>query len=198
MTLDKALKGAFTAACRDLAREMGPAPTADIIEERLTEATWTLARLPDRELAMVRGGNSWPEYRLEHDKDYKEELTPLQQRLRTVPTSGEIDRMQPSLDLLQHIAEDQIRRIVFWACSSRFGEMMTKSGQPNYPLWEMVAQRLNLDMSERTIRRRYRQGLDLIVEGERLNRGIVDLPSTDRSNTVDKINSLIRKYGRKR
>ena len=124
------------------------------LEGRLVEATWTLRRLPDRERSFLSLSTMiWPDT-VAGPGDYAPTgLTSLQARRRARIDPKEIDRMQPTLDLLPLLPDVTDRQLLFWAAWHQDGER-----QARLP-WAKVRRSLGLNLSRWTLKRRYEHGL---------------------------------------
>lgn len=124
------------------------------LEARLVEATWTLRRLPDRERSFLSLSTMiWPDA-VAGPGDYAPTgMTSLQARRRARIDPKEIDRMQPTLDLLPLLPDITDRQLLFWAAWHQDGECQTRLP------WAKVRRSLGLSLSRWTLKRRYENGL---------------------------------------
>ncbi|GHF18082.1 hypothetical protein GCM10017044_10740 [Kordiimonas sediminis] len=131
---------------------------SDFVEHRLVEATWTLRRLPDKEAGFLYSRRVlWPET-VSGPEDYPNgSLSLLEARKHMRLSAAQIDRMEPSLDILRCLPDREDRRIVFWGAWHQDGEQ-----QPRIP-WAKVRRSLGSDLSRWTLKRRYQNGLDWLV-----------------------------------
>ena len=133
------------AALEDLVRSL---------ESRFVEATWTLRRLPDRERSFLSLSTMvWPDA-ISTAGDYApNSMTSLQARRRARIDPKEIDRMQPTLDLLPLLPDITDRQLLFWTAWHQDGECQAKLP------WAKVRRSLGLSLSRWTMKRRYENGL---------------------------------------
>lgn len=124
------------------------------IETRLVEATWTLRRLPDRErgLLSVRG-MIWPDAPTAAGDYGPAPMSAMRARRSARIDPKEIDRMQPTLDLLLLLPDLNDRKLLFWAAWHQDGEQ-----QARLP-WAKVRRSTASDQSRWTLKRRYENGL---------------------------------------
>ena len=124
------------------------------LEGRLVEATWTLRRLPDRERSFLSLSTMiWPDV-VAGPGDYAPTgMTSLQARRRARIDPKEIDRMQPTLDLLPLLPDVTDRQLLFWAAWHQDGECQTRLP------WAKVRRSLGVSLSRWTMKRRYENGL---------------------------------------
>ncbi len=124
------------------------------LESRLVEATWVLRRLPDRERGFLSLSTMvWPDS-VAGPADYAPQaMTSFQARRRARIDPKEIDRMQPTLDLLGLLPDITDRQILFWAAWHQGGERQTRLP------WAKVRRSLGLNLSRWTLKRRYENGL---------------------------------------
>lgn len=146
------------AACNRAGRGTAGAPGVEDITPRLeidmVNAAWTLRRLPDREAGFLKlRGALWPETASEPGSYAPDPLTSFQARRRVRITAAEIDRMQPTLDLLLLLPELAERRLLFWAAWHQNGEVSCRIP------WAKVRQSLATDLSRWTLKRKYQEAL---------------------------------------
>ncbi|WP_374764278.1 hypothetical protein [Yunchengibacter salinarum] len=144
---------------------------ARVIESALITAVWTLRRLPDRDRAFLFARQvMWPEIGAGETGAEAGGRAPVgsviplaPQGKRGVygrqarPDAKQIDAMQPALDLLALVPDQDDRQILFWAAWHQNG-----APQSRIP-WARVAQSVGLDLSRWTYKRRYGQGLDWLA-----------------------------------
>lgn len=124
------------------------------IEQDMVSATWTLRRLPDREAGFLRlRGALWPETASDAGSYAPDPLTSFQAKRRVRITAQEIDRMQPTLDLLLLLPDLEDRRMLFWACWHQNGEVSARIP------WAKVRTSLGTSQSRWTLKRRYVEAL---------------------------------------
>jgi len=135
----------------------GKAAVQDVvphIEQDMVSAAWTLRRLPDREAGFLRlRGALWPETASEPGSYAPDPLTSFQAKRRVRITAQEIDRMQPTLDLLLLLPDIEDRRLLFWSCWHQNGEVSARIP------WAKVRTSLGTDQSRWTLKRRYDEAL---------------------------------------
>lgn len=149
-----ALRHTAKALAREFAHRPDKEALVPLLEARLIAATWTLRRLPDRERGFQRmRGSLWPETVADGGTYAAEGLTSFQARMRARPTAGEIDAMQPTLDLLLLLPDVEDRRIVFFACHHQDGEVGGRIP------WARVRRASGLTLSRWTFKRRYEAAL---------------------------------------
>ncbi len=146
------------AACSRTGRGAAGLPGVEDIIPRLeidmVSATRTLRRLPDREAGFLKlRGALWPETASEPGSYAPDPLTSFQARRRVRITAVEIDRMQPTLDLLLLLPELDDRRLLFWAAWHQYGEV------GNRIPWVKVRRSLATDLSRWTLKRKYQEAL---------------------------------------
>ena len=126
----------------------------DLVEARLVNATWTLRRLPDRERGLLSMRTMiWADGHAAAGDYAPVSLTSLQARLRTRIDPKDIDRMQPTLDLLPLLPDVTDRQLLFWAAWHQDGERQAKLP------WAKVRRSMGVDLSRWTLKRRYENGL---------------------------------------
>jgi len=137
-------------------RRDGPEVLTRRIEERLVEAAWTLARLPDRERAWIYG-------QTRHGMDYvnersdDEDAVPRPMR-PAAPSPGAISRWSEALDWLRCLSPEQAR-LVFGAVLSRRGDMARRIS------WEKVRRLSGLQVSRQRLSVLYDRALgDIAAE----------------------------------
>lgn len=124
------------------------------IETRLVEATWTLRRLPDRERGFLSvRGMIWPDAPTGAGDYGPEPMSAMRARRSARIDPREIDRMQPTLDLLLLLPDLNDRKLLFWAAWHQDGEK-----QPRLP-WSKVRRSMVSNQSRWTLKRRYENGL---------------------------------------
>lgn len=146
------------AACSRAGRGFADMPGVEDIISRLeidmVNAAWTLRRLPDREAGFLTlRGALWPETASEPGGYAPEPLTSFQARRRVRIAAAEIDRMQPTLDLLRLLPELADRRLLFWAAWHQNGEVSCRIP------WAKVRRSLETDLSRWTMKRKYQDAL---------------------------------------
>lgn len=128
------------------------------VEDRLISAAWTLRRLPDREAGFLKlRGAFWPETAAEPGTYAPESLTSFTARRRVRVSAQEIDRMQPSLDLLLLLPDADDRRLLFWAAWHQDGEKSARI--PWAKVRRSLADGSGAGLSRWTMKRRYQEGL---------------------------------------
>ncbi len=165
----KTVERALEQAAKDLALEAGLLPDDEsvtlkdehdplgyddslyaVVETRMVEAAWTLRRLPDREASFIYAKQvMWPDVKPDGIDNIPEPLTTLQARKRVRLTPKAIDRMQPTLDLLHLLPDQDDRRILFWGAWHQDGEV-----QSRIP-WAKVRRSMRVGLSRWTLKRRY-------------------------------------------
>lgn len=124
------------------------------IETRLVEATWTLRRLPDRERGFLSvRGMIWPDAPTGAGDYGPAPMSAMRARRSARIDPREIDRMQPTLDLLLLLPDLNDRKLLFWAAWHQDGER-----QARLP-WAKVRRSMASDQSRWTLKRRYENGL---------------------------------------
>ncbi|NVJ69675.1 MAG: hypothetical protein HWE08_04935 [Alphaproteobacteria bacterium] len=147
-----------------------PPEVEDIIprlENWMITACWTLRRLPDREAGFLRlRGALWPETAPEAGTYAGTSVTSFQARRRVRISAEEIDRMQPTLDLLLLLPDVADRRLLFWAAWHQEGEVLARIP------WAKVRRSLDLSASRWTLKRQYQGALEwlarlVLLQGEK-------------------------------
>lgn len=124
------------------------------VEERIVSATWTLRRLPNRERGYLKmRGMLWPDTPAQAGDYAPADMTAMQARRAARIAPEEIDRMQPSLDLLQLLPDVSDRKLLFWAAWHQDGELQAKIP------WAKVRRSMDCTLSRWTLKRRYDNGL---------------------------------------
>ncbi|WP_417452207.1 hypothetical protein [Kordiimonas sp.] len=127
---------------------------AGLLDTRLVRASWTLRRLPDRERGFLQlRGSMWPEIAADGGTYAAPGMTSYQARRQVRLSAGEIDQMQPTLDLLQLLPDREDRKIAFYAAWHQDGE---PGGRVP---WAKVRRSTGLALSRWTFKRRYEGAL---------------------------------------
>ncbi len=153
--LAASLKAASPVSGRNLAdRDEHLCALVEKIETRLVEATWTLRRLPDRERGFLSvRGMIWPDAPTRAGDYGPEPMSAMQARRSARIDPREIDRMQPTLDLLLLLPDLSDRKLLFWAAWHQDGEQQTRLP------WSKVRRSTASNQSRWTLKRRYENGL---------------------------------------
>lgn len=124
------------------------------LEVRFVEATWTLRRLPDRDKGLLSMRTMiWPDAHAAPGDYAPTTQTSLQVRLRSRIDPKEIDRMQPTLDLLILLPDPLDRQLLFWSAWHQDGERQIKLP------WAKVRRSMGCSLSRWTLKRRYENSL---------------------------------------
>lgn len=128
------------------------------LESHLVNATWTLRRLPDAERGFLRLRTSlWPDTVSEQGNYGQQDLSYMQARRRIRIAPEEIDRMQPTLDLLRFLPDLVDRQILFWAAWHQDGQLQAKIP------WAKVRRSMDCSLSRWTLKRRNENGLQWLA-----------------------------------
>lgn len=106
--------------------------TARTIEDRMEEAALTLRRLPNPPGSGPKGfGQSWPEYvhETKHAYGYHEA------RMRVVPSTAEIQRMEECIDWLRFIGPEEARIVWLRAEGWRWRHVCIQAGCVRQTAW---------------------------------------------------------------
>lgn len=135
------------------------------VQAYLTEAAWTLSRLPDHERRHVFSGSKSQLARLDMSPDY----APTKTEVR--PNAKQIDRYLPVLEWLEWLPDLFDRKLVFCVVASFGGEPI---GENERIGWTRLKERHRWTVGRHTLLRHYNAALDLIA-GVLTAKGVQDV-----------------------